>query len=74
MQKKTCVFFEAGIGTGKLLKTIVDLNGGEGGVIYAIGCDVFIDPDFIDSGFKVYEGTLYETLQKLDDNSIDVFY
>jgi hypothetical protein len=68
-QKGKCLFFEAGIGTGKIIASIANIKN-----VCAIGCDVYIDRNLINSDLTVYECTIYEALKKLDDNSIDVFY
>ncbi|MDR2537498.1 MAG: hypothetical protein LBC46_04245 [Treponema sp.] len=68
-QKRKCLFFEAGVGTGKIITSIANIEN-----VCAIGCDVFVDRNFINSDLTVYECTIYEALRKLDDNSIDVFY
>jgi hypothetical protein len=68
-KKGKCLFFEAGVGTGKIIKSIVNLKD-----VTAIGCDVYIDKKFINSGLTVYELVIYEALLKLENNSIDVFY
>jgi hypothetical protein len=68
-KKKNCIFFEAGVGTGKIIKEIAVLP-----YVTAIGCDTYIDRNYINSNLNVFEDTIYESLKKLDDNSIDVFY
>jgi hypothetical protein len=68
-RKNKCLFFEAGVGTGKIITAVAKLKN-----VTAMGCDVYIDINFIDSGLTIYEGTIYEALLKLPDNSIDVFY
>ncbi|MCL2704804.1 MAG: hypothetical protein FWE72_01165 [Spirochaetaceae bacterium] len=68
-QKGKCLFFEAGVGTGKILNHIASLEN-----VTAIGCDVFIDKKIINSGLLVHECTIHEALLKLDNNSINVFY
>jgi hypothetical protein len=68
-QKGKCLFFEAGVGTGKIITPIANIKN-----VYAIGCDVYIDKDFINSDLTVYECTIYEALEKFNDNTIDVFY
>jgi hypothetical protein len=68
-KKGKCLFFEAGVGTGKIIKSVVNLKD-----VTAIGCDVYVDKNFIDSGLTVYESTIYEALLKLPDNNIDIFY
>jgi hypothetical protein len=74
-KKNECVYFEAGVGTGKIIKEVMALNNKLGGErIKAIGCDIFVDPVFINSDINIYEGTLYNSLMKIDDNSIDIFY
>ncbi|MDR1200443.1 MAG: class I SAM-dependent methyltransferase [Tannerellaceae bacterium] len=68
-KKSECLFFEAGVGTGKIITAIANIKN-----VCAIGCDVYVDRDFIRSDLTVYECTIYEALEKLEDNSIDVFY
>jgi len=63
-------FFEAGIGTGSILKDLSSLD-----YVSASGCDILID--FVTSlpdNVKVYEDSVYGALKNLPDSSIDVFY
>jgi hypothetical protein len=68
-KKESCLFFEAGIGTGKIITSIANLKN-----VSAAGCDVYIDKNIINSDLTVYEATVYEAMLKLPDNSIDIFY
>jgi len=68
-KKQKCVFFEAGVGTGKVINEIVELPN-----VTAIGCDTYIDRNYINSDLNIFECTVYEALLKLEDNTIDVFY
>jgi SAM-dependent methyltransferase len=63
-------FFEAGIGTGLILKDLALLED-----VDASGCDIIVDlvtplPDKV----NVYEGTVHDVLSTLPDSSIDIFY
>lgn len=61
---------EAGVSNGIIINAVKKLDK-----IVATGCDVYVDPQFInDSSVKIYEGTIYESLNMLDDGSINVFY
>jgi hypothetical protein len=64
-----CLFFEAGIGIGKIISAVANLKN-----VVAMGCDVYVDKKFIDANLIIYEGSIYDSLLKLDDNSIDIFY
>jgi hypothetical protein len=68
-QKSTCFFFEAGVGTGKIISSIANNKD-----VHASGCDIYVDKNFLNSDLNVYEGTIYEALTKVSDNCIDVFY
>ena len=68
-QKGNCLFFEAGVGTGAIITPISKIPN-----VKAMGCDVYVNPDFIDPSLTVYEGSIYDVLDKLDHNSIDIFY
>jgi hypothetical protein len=69
-QKDKCLFFEAGVGTGKVITSIANIKN-----VCAMGCDVYVDRNFINNlDLTVYECTIYDALEKLNDNSIDVFY
>jgi hypothetical protein len=68
-KKEKCFFFEAGVGSGKVIKDIAILPN-----VIAAGCDVYVDKNYISSDLKIYECTIYDALLKLDNNSIDVFY
>jgi hypothetical protein len=68
-RKDKCLFFEAGVGTGKIITSIANIKN-----VCAMGCDVHVDRNFINSDLTVYECTIYEALEKLGDNSVDVFY
>jgi len=68
-QKGNCLFFEAGVGTGAVITPISKMEN-----VTVIGCDVYVDKNFIDPSLNVYKGSLYDVLDKLADNSIDVFY
>jgi len=68
-KKNECVFFEAGVGNGKIIKEITKIYR-----VKAIGCDVFVDKNYIDVDIGVTESSIYNALQNLEDNSIDVFY
>lgn len=70
------LFFEAGIGSGKILRGISEISN-----VNVTGCDVFVDSQFISekwlnakSNIKVLEGSLFDVLENLEDNCIDVFY
>jgi len=69
VQKGKCLFFEAGVGTGKIISHIANLEN-----VNAIGCDVFVDEKLANTRLLVYECTIYDALLKLDNNSINVFY
>lgn len=68
-KKGNCMFLEAGIGTGKIIKEIAVLPN-----VNVMGCDTYIDRSYISANINVFECTIYEFLNKLEDNSIDVFY
>ena len=68
-KKGKCLFFEAGVGNGKIMKGVASLPN-----VSVIGCDIFLERNNIDTHLNVYECTIYEALSKLDDNVIDVFY
>ena len=63
-------FFEAGIGTGLILKELASLDN-----VSVSGCDLIVDvvtplPDKV----KVYEGAVHDVLSTLPESSIDIFY
>ena len=63
-------FFEAGIGTGLILKELASLDD-----VSVSGCDIMVElvtplPDHV----TVYEGSVYDVLSKFPDSSIDIFY
>jgi len=68
-KKEKCLFFEAGVGTGKIINSIAGLQN-----VTAMGCDVYINEELKKSDLMIYECTIYEALRKLNDKSIDVFY
>ncbi len=68
------IVYEAGVGTGYALRSLIDLPGVE-----YHGCDVVLFPDVaaMSRRYKnlfLNERTLYEDLQEMRDNSIDIFY
>ncbi|CQR72119.1 hypothetical protein SOV_20080 [Sporomusa ovata DSM 2662] len=68
--RKVIQFFEAGIGTGSILKELALLDN-----INVSGCDIIIDfASSLPDNVKVYEGAVYEVLSTLPDSSIDIFY
>lgn len=63
-------FFEAGIGTGSILKELALIDR-----VSISGCDIVLDfTSALPASIKVYEGTVYDVLSALPDASIDVFY
>lgn len=63
-------FFEAGIGTGLILKELASIDD-----VSVSGCDLIVDvvtalPDKV----KVYEGAVHDVLSTLPESSIDIFY
>ena len=79
--KKRCVFFEAGVGSGKLIESLYDYFGAnmefakiDGKPI--AGCDFVVDKNFIKGNLSglVYEGSIYDCMSKIEDGAIDVFY
>lgn len=68
--RKVIQFFEAGIGTGSILKELALLDN-----VNVSGCDIIIDfASSLPDNVKVYEGAVYEVLSTLPDSSIDIFY
>ena len=68
-KKKSCIFFEAGVGTGKIIRAIAEIPN-----LNVMGCDIYIDKKFFNDQLNVTEGTIYENLLKLEDDTIDIFY
>ena len=47
-KKKRCIFFEAGVGTGKIINEIVTLPN-----VIAVGCDTYIDRNYINPDLNI---------------------
>jgi SAM-dependent methyltransferase len=68
--KETLVFYEAGIGTGMVIRSLLEDNR-----LHIQGCDVNIEEDLKNNPkFDLHEGSIYDALQKIADASIDLFY
>ncbi len=67
--EKQCNFFEAGIGTGKVIKSISNMER-----VHCKGCDIYVDEGFIDDRLNVIEGTIFDVMETLNDEWIDIFY
>lgn len=67
--RSTVNFFEAGIGTGAMIRELASLD-----YVNVCGCDIVIDFASFPDNAKVFEGGVYEVLSTLPDASIDVFY
>lgn len=72
-KKDQVLFYEAGVGTGYLLRSIVDEK------ITILGCDVFLSKEAKSLNqqyfnITVVEDNLYDALDQVPDNSIDIFY
>lgn len=68
-EKGCCNFFEAGVGAGLIISAVSKLRG-----VNVSGCDVFVNKEYIKDHLNVSQGTIYDVLIALKDNSIDVFY
>jgi hypothetical protein len=70
IQKKgKCLYFEAGVGTGIVFNEISQIPN-----ITAVGCEVYIDRNYISSDSNVIDLPMHLALERLSDDSIDVFY
>jgi hypothetical protein len=68
--KETLVFYEAGIGTGIIVKSLLEERN-----LHIKGCDVNIEEDLkTNPKLDLYEETIFDALQKTADASIDLFY
>ena len=72
-KKDQVLFYEAGVGTGYLLRSIVDEK------ITILGCDVFLSKEAKSLNQQYFnitgvEDNLYDALDQVPDNSIDIFY
>ena len=72
-KNKDIIFYEGGVGTGYLLKSILDEN------INIKGCDVFLSKETKKlrekhNNVSLIEENLYNALDEIPDNSIDIFY
>jgi hypothetical protein len=71
INKKKICFYEAGIGRGVIIDTLHNQFSN----LVIKGCDFIIDPKLKDNNsFFLFEGSLFECLTAVDDNSIDIFY
>ena len=69
-RKKNVLFFEAGVGGGLVLDALRDEND-----LRIMGCDFCIEKKLADDPrFELYEGTIDQSLQRVEDSSIDLFY
>lgn len=63
-------FFEAGVGTGYILRAVHQLGG-----VHVSGCDVCLDRQLLgELSSCCIEKTLYAALGELKDGSVDLFY
>jgi 2-polyprenyl-3-methyl-5-hydroxy-6-metoxy-1,4-benzoquinol methylase len=67
--RSTVRFFEAGIGTGAMIREVSSLDD-----VSVCGCDIIIDFASVPDQATVIEGGVYEVVCGLPDASIDVFY
>lgn len=68
------IIYEAGVGTGYALKELSSMPG-----VRFYGCDVTLLPSVRkimqeNQNLSIHERTLYDDLEKMSDESIDVFY
>ena len=63
-------FFEAGVGTGYILRAVHQFGG-----VHVSGCDVCLDRQLLgELSSCCIEKTLYAALRELKDGSVDLFY
>ena len=69
--RKEDTFFEAGAGTGALIGELR-----KNPEVNVMGCDTFLDPRFWNENLRqgIMEDTLFHSLMKLEDESIDLFF
>ena len=79
--KEPVVLYEAGVGYGYAISEVlsyfsadVELNK-----IKLKGCDIFIQPKMqslidLNNKLEISEGDVYDSIKKISDNSIDIFY
>lgn len=68
--RENIAFFEAGVGTGMILRGLA----GDPGICLR-GCDYCVSGELAsDPRFAIDEGSLLESLHKTEDGSLDIFY
>jgi hypothetical protein len=68
--KEPLVFYEAGIGTGLVVKSLLEERN-----LHIKGCDVCLAEDLKNNPkLDLNEGTIFDSLHKIADASIDLFY
>jgi SAM-dependent methyltransferase len=68
--KETLTFYEAGVGTGLVIRSLLGDNS-----LHIKGCDVNIGGHLKNNPrFDLYEGAIFDALQQVEDASIDLFY
>ncbi len=72
-KNKKILFYEAGVGKAEALKNLNKKN------LNIKGCDIFLSKEAkeiekIENNISLVENSLYEALDEIDDNSLDIFY
>lgn len=67
--KENICFYEAGVGSGYVIRKIAQISG-----VAVAGCDAYVAEKEKLSQLNVQESSVYEALLSLPNNSIDLFY